>query len=522
VREILDIAMFAAACLALLAGFPVAFTLAGVALAFALLGMALGVFDPGFLSALPQRIFGVMTNEVLIAVPLFIFMGVMLERSRVAEDLLVSMSQLLRETRSGLGVAVILVGMLLAASTGIIGATVVTLGLLSLPAMLRAGYSPRLAAGSICAAGSLGQIIPPSIALVLLGDVISGAYQKAQFDLGNFAPEPVSVGNLFAGALLPGLLLVALYLAYHMFLGRPTARPGRDPDTSVRTEIAPRAPRLLLALLPPLLLIVFVLGSILAGIATPTEAASVGAVGALLLAAARQGGRSGWAALLASGCLLGLLMLAAFLDLRLGRASTAPLESLGIGAAFLLSTVAAAALLAVLWRLWRDGLLGEALRRTTKISCMIFVILIGATLFSLVFRGLGGESMVQEFLTGMPGGLWGAVFTVMAVIFLLGFFLDFVEITFVVVPLVAPALLALGVDPVWLGVMIALNLQTSFMTPPFGLALFYLRGVAPETLSTGDIYRGAFPFVILQLLALAILAAYPPLATWLPGLIFEP
>jgi tripartite ATP-independent transporter DctM subunit len=442
--------MFAAICLLLMLGYPVAFTLAGTALAFAAVGVIAGSFDPAFLAALPARIFGTINNDTLIAVPLFILMGVILEKSRIAEQLLGTMSRSFGSLRGGLGIAVILVGMLLAASTGIVGATVVTMGLLSLPSMLKGGYSPSLAAGTICATGTLGQIIPPSIALVLLGDVLSNAYQQAQLSMGIFNPKTVSVGDLFIGALIPGLLLVLLYLAY--VLGIARFRPQLAPN--VETEPV-ALPELLGSLLPPLILIAVVLGSILAGAATPTEAAGVGAVGALLLAIAKG-------------------------EMPLPR-------------------------------------LREALLDAMKVTCMVFMILIGAAVFSLVFRGFGGEDLIHHWFEQMPGGVLGATLVVMLVIFLLGFILDFIEITFVVVPIVGPVLLMMGVDPIWLGIMIAINLQTSFLTPPFGFALFYLRGVAPPELRTSAIYRGVIPFIIIQLLVLAALWVWPTLATWLPA-----
>ncbi|MCB2264060.1 MAG: TRAP transporter large permease subunit [Candidatus Thiosymbion ectosymbiont of Robbea hypermnestra] len=458
--ELMPLLLFLGVGLALLAGYPVAFSLGGTALAFAVLGEWFGLFDPAFLAALPNRIYGTMTNETLIAVPLFVFMGVMLERSQVAESLLETMAMLFGAVRGGLGISVTLVGMLLAASTGIVGATVVTMGLLSLPTMLRRGYDPGIAAGTICASGTLGQIIPPSIVLVLLGDVLSAAYQQAQLDMGLFAPDTVSVGDLFVGALIPGLVLVLLYLLYLLGVAwlRPAAMPAipaseRDGASGALWR------RVVLVLLPPLSLIVAVLGSILGGVATPTEAASVGAVGAMLLAAARR---------------------------RLDLAT-----------------------------------LREVMVQTTVVTSMVFFILIGAALFSLVFRGFGGDELVTEFLGGLPGGILSAVALVMLVMFLLGFILDFIEITFVVVPIVGPVLLGLGLDPVWLGVMIAINLQTSFLTPPFGFSLFYLRGVAPPQVSTGHIYRGAIPFIFIQLLMLGALALWPQIATWLPGLVYD-
>jgi len=448
--SLIAIAMFLVVCAVLLAGYPVALTLAGVALAFAGIGTLAGAFDPAFLQAVPNRVFGIMMNETLVAVPLFVLMGVVLERSRVAEQLLTGMAGLFGRVRGGLAVSVVLVGALLAASTGIIGATVVTMGLLSLPVMLRAGYSASTATGTICASGTLGQLIPPSIVLVLLGDVMSSAYQQAQISQGVFSPETVSVGDLFMGALLPGVLLVVAYIVWLLL------RAWRRPDLMPAAFGEPFALGAFLGgVLPPIALIGAVLGSIMIGIATPTEAASVGAVGAVVIALVRR--RLGWA------------------DLR------------------------------------------ECAESTTRISAMVFLILIGASVFSLVFRGYGGDELVAKMLHGLPGGRITAVIVVMLLMFLLGFILDFIEITFVVVPIVGPILLAMGIDPVWLGVMMALNLQTSFLTPPFGFALFYLRGVAPEAVQTTAIYRGVLPFILIQLLLMGLLAAFPSIATWLPN-----
>ena len=458
--ELIPLLLFVVVCMVLMAGYPVAFSLAGTALVFAWLGELGGSFDAAFLEALPNRLYGIMTNVTLIAVPLFVFMGVMLERSRVAENLLDTMAELFGQLRGGLGYSVTLVGMLLAASTGIVGATVVTMGLLSLPTMLRRGYDPRIASGVICASGTLGQIIPPSIVLVLLGDVLSSAYQQAQLDMGSYSPETVSVGDLFSGALIPGLILVTLYLLYLVFIAwiRPDAMPAISDDSTTNADHGSLLQRVVYSLLPPLLLIVAVLGSILAGIATPTEAASVGAVGAILLAISQR------------QCTLAIMQ--------------------------------------------------EVMRSTTRISCMVFMILIGASVFSLVFRGFGGDEVVAGLLNNLPGGKFGAMLATMLLMFLLGFVLDFIEITFVVVPIVGPVLLAMGIDPVWLGIMIAINLQTSFLTPPFGFALFYLRGVAPAEISTRQIYAGVAPFIALQLLMLSMLAVWPSIATWLPDVIY--
>lgn len=523
--EHLDLLLFLVTCIFLMLGYPVALTLAGSALVFALLALGLGVFEVNFITALPQRIYGTMTNEVLLAVPLFVFMGVMLERSRVAEELLDVMGKLFGTLRGGLGISVCIVGALLAASTGIVGATVVTMGLLSLPTMLKRNYDVPLATGIIAAAGTLGQIIPPSIVLILLGDVISSAYQKAQLEQGILSPETMSVGDIFAGALFPGLMLVGLYMAYIIFVAitRPNAAPA-----FTRDEIGDRKAlfrEALRALLPPLGLMVAVLGSILGGIATPTEAAAVGAIGSILLAGYRADGAKNTGLIkvlivLAPLAFIALMLLGSFVDLRLGRTSNTATEVSGIISAFGLCILVAVGVAASLIRTWGGQVLHEVVRSTTQITSMVFVILIGAALFSLVFRGLGGDDTVHNLLNNIPGGVFGAMLAVMAIMFILGFFLDFIEITFVVVPIVAPVLLMMGMDPVWLGVMMAINLQTSFLTPPFGFALFYLRGVAPPEVHTGEIYLGAIPFVLIQILALGLIAAFPEIATWLPERVF--
>jgi tripartite ATP-independent transporter DctM subunit len=505
--EALCLVMVAAVCGLLLLGFPVAFTLAGASGAFALLGYGLGAFDLTFLTAMPQRIYATMSNEVLVAVPLFVFMGVMLERSKVAEELLDGMGRLFGGLPGGIAYSVTVVGMLLAASTGVVGATVVTMGLLSLPTMLARGYSASFASGSIAASGTLGQIIPPSIVLVLLGDQLSAAYQTAQYERGIFAPDTVSVNDLFAGALLPGLMLVGLYLLYQVAVA--TFAPHRAPAVPA-ADAGSRGigAHLLVSLVAPLALIVAVLGSILAGLASPSEAAGVG--------------------ILAVACMAGLLALTALFDLRMQRRTVSGVETAAFWLAVALSVGLAVGVLVAVSRVWGrigdDGLrvLVSVMRSTMAISSMVFVILIGATMFSLVFRGFGGAAMVGEFLEALPGGTMGAVVLVMAVMFVLGFFLDFLEILFIVVPIVAPILLQMEVapgvlmSPVWLGVMMGVNLQTSFLTPPFGLALFYLRGVAPVGVRTIDIYRGIAPFVLLQVLALAVIWSLPGLATWLP------
>ena len=450
--EFIPLIMFGTVFLLLLMGYPVALTLAGTSLVAAGIGILTGVFEPAFLMATPNRLFGIITNQTLIAVPLFILMGVILEKSKIAENLLSSMSSLFGPIPGGLGLAVTIVGMLLAASTGIVGATVVTMGLMSLPAMLRAKYDPSLATGTICATGTLGQIIPPSIALVLLGDVLSNAYQQSQLSLGIFNARTVSVGDLFAGAIIPGLILVGMYALY--ILTTSLLKPSKAPPVITNVNLI----QLMLSIFPPLLLIVLVLGSILFGIATPTEAAGVGALGALVLA---------------------------FFNTSLNVPKLASIA-----------------------------------RSTIKTSSMVFFILIGASMFSLVFRGYNGDDLVHGIFSAMPGGVVGATIIVMLVIFLLGFILDFIEITFVVVPIIGPVLMSMGLDPIWLGIMIAINLQTSFLTPPFGFALFYLRGVAPEIIQTIDIYKGVIPFIVIQLLMLIILAWQPALATWLPSVLY--
>ena len=516
VGEWLDLAMILAVCGFVLLGYPVSFMLAGTALIFGLIGMAAGVFDPDFLGVFPNRIYGVMTNEVLIALPLFIFMGIMLERSKVAEELLDTMGQLFGRLRGGLGISVSVVGALLAASTGIVGATVVTMGLLSLPTMLRRGYDPRLACGTIAAAGTLGQIIPPSIVLVILGDQISNAHQEAQRQLGNFSPEPVSVGDLFAGALIPGLVLVGMYILYQIGVAivKPRWSPAIPLDESM--QAGNMVGRVMHALVAPLVLIVSVLGSILGGIATPTEAAGVGAIGATLLAGHRLAEGKPIPVYAAAFSLIGVIVLTSVVDMRVTRTHITAGENFAVAIAVVMCACIAWGLMVALWRVYQNGMLRPVMRTTTRLTSMIFAIVIGAQLFSLVFRGLGGDDAVHQFLSGIPGGGLGAMIVVMALLFVLGFFLETTEILFIVVPIVGPALLKLGFDPVWLGIMIAINLQTSFLTPPFGYALFYLRSVAPPEVTTMHIYRGVVPFVIMQLMMLVILTFFPAMATWLP------
>ena len=453
--EFIPLLMFGAICLVLLAGFPVAFSLAGTALIFAGVGILTGTFESAFLGAIPNRLYGDMTNMTLVAVPLFVFMGVLLEKSNLAQDLLSNMSEVIGGFRGSLAIAVIFVGALIAASTGIVGATVIAMGLISLPIMLSRQYDPSLSAGTICATGTLGQIIPPSIALVILGDVLSAAYQQSQLSIGNFSARTVSVGDLFMGALIPGIILVlcyALYVIVRAYLS-PQMAPSQDAEI-----IEGRWKIMLTSLLPPFVLITSVLGSILLGIATPTEAAGVGALGAIFLALSKSS---------------------------LNRKN-----------------------------------ISEAVETTTEITAMVFMILLGSSIFSLVFRGFGGDDLITGIFTELPGVAFGAVLVVMIIIFLLGFILDFIQITLVVVPIVGPALLMLGVDPIWLGIMIAINLQTSFLTPPFGFALFYLRGVAPDNLATRDIYRGVVPFICIQIGLLIALAIFPQLVTALPQAVY--
>ena len=454
--EILAIVMFLTTLGLLLFGFPVAFTLAGTALLFGFLGDFLEIFNFRMLGFFPQRIFGTMINEPLVAVPLFIFMGIMLEKTKIAAGLLQSIGELFGATKGGLGIGVVIVGMLLAASTGIVGATVVTMGMLSLPSMMKAGYDQKIATGTICAAGTLGQIIPPSIVLVLLATILQGANEEAAMLVGNLAPDPVTAIDLFAGAILPGLMLVVLFIIFIFFYARinPLSCPPVE-TTRSRGEIYIEAAK---SVIPPITLIVLVLGSILFGIATPTESASVGAVGAAMIALLK------------------------------GELNFKNLKETAIG--------------------------------TVKLSSFVFVILIGASMFSLVFRAFGGDEMIEHFLGNLPGGLYAALILVMVVIFLLGFFLDYIEIIFVIVPLVGPILIANGADPLWLGILISLNLQTSFLTPPFGFSLFFLRGVAPDNIQTRNMYKGVIPFIGIQILAILIVGFYPEIATWLPNKMF--
>ena len=499
-------------------GYPVAFTLPGISLMFAGLGFAMGIFDFSIIGGVPQRIYGTMTNVVMMAVPLFVFMGVMLERSQIAEDLLDSMGKLMGRMKGGLGISVTIVGALLAASTGIVGATVVIMGLMALPTMLKKGYSPAVATGGIAAAGTLGQIIPPSIVLVLLGDQLSSAWQSSQLALGNFSPTPLSVGDLFAGALIPGLGLVLLYILYQILVA--IFFPDSCPPVIENEEKIDLKP-VLAAFLPPIILVVAVLGSILGGIATPTEAAALGAVGAILMAGYKNNKSKPMPVIVAGSSIVILLFLGGLFDLRMGRQVIPTIDYLAFGLSIPL-------LIATIWgiadsfmRVYRKKIIHEVMQMTAKISSMIFIIMVGAALFTLIFLGFNGDFYITEFLTNLPGGRLGAFLLVMVVMFLLGFFLDFIQIVFVVVPIVAPVLFLMDINPIWLGVMMAMNLQTSFLTPPFGYALFYLRGVAPqETVKTTDIYKGVLPYIVIQLFALVILYNFEGLVTWLPSVIF--
>jgi len=458
--EWLALLMFVCVCLVLLTGYPVAFSLAGTGILFAIIGVQLELIHPAILKNAGSRLFGVIQNPTLIAVPLFVFMGGMLEKAKIADKLLTGIAQLMGDRPAGLSISVVLVGALLAASTGIVGATVVTMGLISLPVMLKKGYSARVSTGVICASGTLGQIIPPSIILVLLGDVIAGANRDA--GLGN---SPMSAGDLFAGALIPGLLLVAMYIFYLTFYSKikplefnKNIHSNHLVESSETLANIPEEPFLIRIIIAPILLILLVLGSILGGVATPTEAASLGALGAIVLA--------------------------------------------------------------LVYREFSFKRLKDVMRSTTRTSSMVFMILIGASIFSLVFRAFHGDDAIENVLQNLPGGLPMAMLVVMLTMFLLGFILDFIEIVFVVVPLTAPALIALGADPVWLGIMIAVNLQTSFLTPPFGFALFYLRSVAPKSVATSQIYRGVLPFIAIQLVLLLVMSLWPEITTWLPKQIY--
>ena len=534
--EFLCAALFITVIIFLLFGFPVAFSLAGASMLFAYIAAAFGLFDLAFISALPQRIFSIMRNEVLVAVPLFVFMGVTLEKSKIAEELLDNMGKLFGSIRGGLGYSVCIVGALLAASTGIVGATVVTMGLLSLPTMLRRGYNPSLACGSICASGTLGQVIPPSIVLVLLGDQLSTAFQQAQFSMGNFSPDAVSVNDLFAGALIPGLVLVGMYIIYQIIIAiiRPDSCPAIPRDEVTTIDGISMLRTMVSTLFAPLALIVAVLGSILAGLASPTESAAMGGTGALMMAGYRVDPRRGRLIVIGGICLAIMLLTTLLFDLRMQRETLTTLEWVAIFVALVCAVGLVLGIFTAIMRVYSmrddqgESILPQIMLQTMIVSAMVFVILIGASMFSLVFRGLSGDEVVESVLHNLPGGTLTVLLLIMLVMFLLGFILDFLEIIFIVVPIVGPVLLQMEVapgvpmSPVWLGVMMAVNLQTSFLTPPFGFSLFYLRGVAPSTIQTMQIYKGVIPFVVIQLLMLVVLWFFPALATWLPNAIYGP
>ena len=440
--EIIPLLLLVLVCAALVLGYPVALTLAGVSILFSLLCIPAGIFDPDIFKSIPLRIFGIMNNVTLLAVPLFIFMGTILERSGIAGRMLENMALAFKNFRGGLSISIIVVGALLAASTGIVGATVVTMGLMSLPVLIQQGYKKDFSTGLVAATGTLGQIIPPSIALVLLGDVMSNAYQRAQNNMGIFSQKTVTVGDLFVGAIVPGILICTSYLIYTIYQNSKNLNIQFLPDS-----ITPPKIEILKTLALPLILIVLVLGSIIGGIATPTEAAAIGAMGALIIA-------------LINGKLT-------------------------------------------------FNFLKETSEKTAIVTTMIFTILIGASIFSLIFRGVGGDDLIELIFSGIPGGPYTALIFVLLIVFFLGFILDFIEICYVIVPLVAPPLLMMGFDPVWLAVLLAINLQTSFLTPPFGFSLFYLRGVADASIKTSEIYKGVIPFILIQLLILILVLMFP-------------
>ncbi len=442
--EIIPLLLLIIICVALLIGFPVAFTLAGISILFALICIPFGIFDPTIFKSIPIRIFGIMNNITLLAVPLFIFMGTVLEKSGIAAKMLENMAAAFKKTKGGLSISIIVVGALLAASTGIVGATVVTMGLMSLPILINQGYEKSFSAGLVASTGTLGQIIPPSIALVLLGDVMSNAYQRAQNDMGIFSQQTVTVGDLFIGAVIPGIMICLGYLIYTIY------KNGKNTDLKdYSNEVPIQRIEILKTLALPIVLIFLVLGSIFTGIATPTEAAAIGAFGAMLIA---------------------------FVNGKIN-----------------------------------FQFIRETSEKTAIVSTMIFTILIGASIFSLIFRGVGGDELIDLIFSSLPGGPLTALIFVLMVIFLLGFILDFIEICYVIVPLIAPPLLMMGFNPVWLAILFAINLQTSFLTPPFGFSLFYLRGVADESIQTSEIYKGVLPFIFIQLIILTLVLVFPNL-----------
>jgi tripartite ATP-independent transporter DctM subunit len=440
--ELIPLLLLTIICVVLLLGYPVAFTLAGISILFAVVCIPFGIFDPTILKSIPIRVFGIMNNVTLLAVPLFIYMGTVLEKSGIAAKMLENMAAAFKNTKGGLSISIIFVGALLAASTGIVGATVVTMGLMSLPILINQGYERSFSTGLVASTGTLGQIIPPSIALVLLGDVMSNAYQRAQNDMGIFSQQTVTVGDLFIGAIVPGIMICLGYLIYTIYKNKTNPHLKDYTNSSNVKNLV-----LFKTLMLPIILIFLVLGSIFAGIATPTEAAAIGAFGALIIALINQK-----------------------VDI---------------------------------------SFIKETSEKTAVVSTMIFTILIGASIFSLIFRGVGGDDLIDLIFNSLPGGSYTALIFILLVIFLLGFILDFIEICYVIIPLVAPPLLMMGFDPVWLAILFAINLQTSFLTPPFGFSLFYLRGVADESIKTKEIYKGVIPFIFIQLLILFLVILFP-------------
>lgn len=515
-ESLLDLLMIGALMAAILSGFPVAFSIAGVAILFALIGWQTGAMNIALLGALAQRVFGLISNQVLIAIPLFVFMGAILEKSRIAEELLETMAKAFGRLQGGLGVSVVIVGALLAASTGIVGATVVAMGMIALPTMLRANYNPALASGIVCTAGTLGQIIPPSTLLIIMADVMSNSYQQAQYAQGKFSIEALSVGQVFSAALIPGLSMVVLYIVY--ILIRAKLRPQDAPaDASTTTPL--KTSEIWAAILPPIALIIAVLGAILSGVASPTEAAAVGAVGAVLLSAIKKPNPSKLI-ILGAACLIALVIISGIFPIRLQRDDLSLLQQATGGAYGIMALLGMLALVLAIGLSYKGGELVAALESSMTMTSMIFATMIAASMFSLVFIGLGGEERVEYWLSNMPGGATGALIFSMLIIFVLGFFLDFVEISVIALPLLVPGLIVMGHDPIWLSVLIAINLQTSFLTPPFGFSLFYLRGAAPKEITTGQIYRGVVPFIGLQIVAVTLIWNFPTLATWLPSILF--
>ena len=505
----------------ILSGLPISFVLIGVPFFITAIAAIFDIFDMAFIAAFPSRVFGILTNPVIISVPLFVLMGSLLERSDIAKKMMLTGGALFGNRRGGMAYAVIIVGALLAASTGLIAATVFMMGLIVLPAMMKGNYSNRLSAGVICASGSLGQIIPPSILLILLTDQVSTAYQSGRRAAGEWAADPVSVGDLFAGAMLPGLLLVGFYLIY--IFGISLLRPESCPPIKT-SQIEGMGDELtfknvIQSLIAPLMLIVLVLGSILGGVATPTESASLGAGGALLLVGLNRPDISKWVrrSYVTVGVSALVLLVLRFTG-AMPIASGVTIKLIIGSGAFL---VLICGFLTAVYQELRYGDLLLVAKTTATMIASILMIVIGAFMLSLVFRGLGGDEIVADILTSLPGGAPTALLAVMVVVFFLGFILEYIEIIFIVVPIAGPPLMAAGIDPVWFAILISLNLQMSFMTPPFGYALFYLRSVAPPELTTLDIYKSIIPFVIIQLIALGLVAAFPEIATWLPKVIYR-